>query len=160
MRRIPGTTLWRVLGVLLLAQLFPACSLFFTPPSVEIVGVELVSLGLSSGQAKVTLEVTNEGSRTLRVRGFLYDIQVREGTTDVGWESLAEGFYDEEIEIPGEGVVRASIPVPFQYAALGAALRSFLFQGEVPYRLSGEVWLGGSRLGVQVPFRSEGVLKP
>ena len=39
-------------------------------------------------------------------------------------------------------------------------LQSFLSEGEVPYRLRGEVWLGGSSVGLQIPFRSRGRLRP
>ena len=52
------------------------CASFLSPPSVEIVGVELVAVGLTEGLAEVTLEVGNEGMRDLNVRGIIYDLQV------------------------------------------------------------------------------------
>jgi LEA14-like dessication related protein len=127
---------------------------------VEIVGVELSSLGLSSGVAEVTLEVTNEGSRELDIRGFLYELEVQDIGEDGDWHKVAEGFFDHALSIPGKEIRTVSVPVPFEYSGLGAALRSFLAEGEVPYRISGEVWIGGSRLGLQIPFRSRGVLQP
>jgi LEA14-like dessication related protein len=150
----------RKVVVLLSVGGLTGCALFFSAPEVEIVGVELASLGLSSGVADVYLEVTNESSRTVDLRGLLYELEVRDLGDDGEWVSLAEGFFDHQVSIPGRGVEEVRIPVPFEYAALGAALRSFLAEGEVPYRIRGEVWVGGGGLGLQIPFRSRGTLKP
>jgi LEA14-like dessication related protein len=136
------------------------CALLYSAPGVEIVGVELSSLGLSSGVAEVILEVTNESSRVLDIRGFLYEMEVRDLGEDGSWHPLAEGFFDHDLSIPGREVREVRVPVPFEYAGLGAALRSFLADGEVPYRILGEVWIGGSGVGLQIPFRNQGVLKP
>ena len=136
------------------------CALFYSSPEVEIVGVELSSLGLSSGVAEVTLEVTNKGSREMEIRGFLYELEVRDLGEDGEWHQLAEGFFDHELSIPGKQMREVAVPVPFEYSGLGAALRSFLAEGEIPYRVRGEVWIGGSGIGLQIPFRSRGVLKP
>ena len=148
------------LAAVLLATLLQGCALFFQAPAVEIVDVEIVSLGLTSGTAEVVLEVTNESGRQMDIRGFLYEIEVKGPEEKEGWASLAEGFYSHELSIPGRETQRVRVPVPFQYSALGVAVRSFLSEGEVPYRLKGEVWIGGSSLGLQIPFRSQGVLRP
>lgn len=158
-----SASLFRFLRPFLLAvTLVPAggCALLFSPPSVEIVGVELVSLGLTSGTAAVTLELSNEGSRKIDILGFNYELEVRDSEGDAGWKRLAGGFHSERIVLPGEQVQRVTLPVPFEYKALGAALRSFLALGEVPYRLQGEVSVKGWGMGLDVPFHSEGVLKP
>lgn len=141
-------------------SLLGGCALFFKPPSVEIVDVNVISLGLTSGTAEVVLDLTNEGRRQMDIRGFLYEVEVKGNEREEGWTSLAEGFFSEEVSIPGRETRRVKIPVPFQYSALGAAVRSFLAEGEVPYRLRGEVWLGGEGMGLQIPFRDQGVLKP
>ena len=150
----------RAAGLLLAAGLMQGCALFYRAPSVEIVDVEVVALGLTSGTAEVVLDVTNEGGRQMDIRGVGYKIEVKDPRDDGGWDSLAEGFYRQELSIPGKETRRVRIPVPFQYSALGTAVRSFLSEGEVPYRLNGEVWLGGSSVGLQIPFRTRGVLKP
>jgi LEA14-like dessication related protein len=148
------------LVIVSLSTLFQGCALFYRAPAVEIVDIEILSLGLSSGTAEVVLDVTNEGRRQMEIRGFLYEIEVKDPREDGGWASLAEGFFPQELSIPGSETRRVAVPVPFQYAALGAAVRSFLSEGEVPYRLKGEVWIGGDGLGLQIPFRDQGVLKP
>ena len=151
---------WKPLTATVALGLLAGCALFFKAPSVEIVDVNIVSLGLTSGTAEVVLDVTNDGGRQMDIRGFLYEVEVRGQEDDGGWTSLAEGFFSEEVSIPGRETRRVRIPVPFKYSALEAAVRSFLAQGEVPYRLNGEVWLGGSGMGLQIPFRDKGVLKP
>ncbi len=146
-------------GAFLLSVL-QACALLAKPPSVEIVGVEVLELGLRSGRVEVTLDVENDQSRLMEIRGFLYEIQVRGPEDDAEWTILAEGFHTHALEIPGNETRRVAVPVPFQYDALENAVRSLLAQGEIPYRMRGEVWLGGSGLGLQVPFRSSGTLRP
>lgn len=149
----------RVLAWVGLAGLTQGCALFYQAPKVEIVGVEVISLGLSSGTVEVILEVNNDGSRQMNIRGFLYEIDVKGPEKGAEWATLAEGFHDQSLSIPGREIQKVRVPVPFEYAALGDALRSLLSSGEIPYRLKGEVWLGGSSLGLQFPFRHEGVLK-
>ena len=136
------------------------CALLYQPPAVEIVEVEVVSLGLTSGIAEVALEVTNESGRVMDIRGFLYEIEVMGPDEGARWVTLAEGFHDQTLVIQGRVTEEVRIPVPFEYSALGDAIRSLFSSGEIPYRLKGEVWLGGPTLGLQIPFRHEGVLKP
>ncbi|MFC1575134.1 LEA type 2 family protein [Gemmatimonadota bacterium] len=150
----------RLFSLALALAALQGCALLFTPPEVRIVGVELATLGLSSGTAEVVLEVTNNGSRNMAIQGFAYALEVREGANEEGWKMLTEGFHSQEVSLSGNEVRRVRVPVPFEYEALGTALRSFLSRGEVPYRLSGEVRIGSSGMGLQVPFRSQGVLKP
>lgn len=150
----------RAAGLFLSAGMLQGCALFFSAPAVEIVDVQVLSLGLTSGTAEVVLDLTNEGKRQMDIRGFLYEIEVRGPDGGEDWVSLAEGFQDQEISIAGHETRRVAISVPFQYSAVGAALRSFLSEGEVPYRLRGEVWMGGGRSGLQLPFRSQGVIRP
>ena len=147
-------------SLLFLVGTLQGCAMFFRAPAVEILAVEIVSLGLTSGTVEVTLEVTNEGSRRMDLRGVLYEVEVRGPAEDEGWVSLAEGFHDQEISIGGKETQTLTLPVPFQYSAVGVALRAFLSEGEVPYRLKGEVWMGGASSGLQLPFRSQGVIKP
>ena len=150
----------RPLAVVFILGAVQGCALFFQAPAVEIVDVNIQSLGLSSGTAEVVLDVTNQGKRQMDIRGFLYEIEVRGPADEADWAPLAEGFHNQELTIPGKETLRVRVPVPFQYSALGVALQSFLAEGEVPYRLKGEVWFGGSSVGLQIPFRNRGSIRP
>lgn len=164
MRRIHGFPdlgkVQRVVPLVLAGGFLAGCALFFRAPAIELVEIKILSLGLTSGTAEVVLEVTNEGGREMEIRGFLYELEVRGPGEERGWTSLAEGFFDQELSIPGRETRRVSVPVPFNYSALGVALRSLLSEGEVPYRLRGEAWFGGASSGLQIPFRAKGVLAP
>jgi LEA14-like dessication related protein len=154
-----GKTLALVVATALLGTL-PGCAFFYKAPSVEIMEVQVTSLGLSSGTAVVALGVTNQSGREMSIRGFLYLVEVKAPGVDGSWTTLAEGFFDHALVIPGHETEAVNVPVPFEYAGLGEALRSLLSAGEIPYRVKGEVWIGGTNSGLQVPFRQEGVLKP
>lgn len=164
MTRFPdgGAVGWlpQTLTPLLFLGALQGCALFFQAPAVRIVGVEVVSLGLSSGTAEVALEVTNQGRSEMRIRGFLYQVQVKSPEDDGDWNDLAEGFHDQALAIPGRESREIRVPVPFQYSALKGAFRRLLSIGDLPYRLTGEVWMGGANLGLQIPFRSEGAFRP
>jgi hypothetical protein len=128
------------------------------PADVEIVGVEIASLGFTSGTADVMLAVTNESGGTMSIQGFLLELEVEDTEGDGGWRRLAEGFHSERLELRGGETREVVLRVPFEYAALGAAARSYLARGEVAYRVAGELWLGGDRVGIKVPFRRRGTL--
>jgi len=147
-------------GLLVGLGLLHGCALFLKAPQVQIVEVQIRSLGITSGTVEVVLDVTNDGRRQMDIRGFLYEVHVKDSGEDGAWASLAEGFFDQPLSVPGHETRRVRVPVPFEYSALGAAVRSLLSRGEIPYRLRGEVWLGGSSGGLQIPFRTEGVIQP
>lgn len=136
------------------------CASMFTPPRVDVVGVELTAVGLTEGMAEVTLEVTNEGVGNLDIRGILYELEVDTAVEGEEWITLSNGFHEGPISIPKGRTERVKVAVPFEYRTVGEAVRAFLREGEVPYRLSGEVWVGGSGIGLQLPFRTQGILGP
>jgi LEA14-like dessication related protein len=146
----------RILGLSALSLVQGCVS--FTPPSIQVVGVELVAVGITEGLVEVTLEVANQGRGDLNVKGILYDLQVNTATEGVSWETLSNGFFDGTVSILRGQRQRVTVPVSFEYRALGEAIRAFLSRGDVPYRLSGEVWVGGANAGLQLPFRMDGVL--
>ena len=158
--RRPAQQARRWILVAVLPALLSGCALFFKAPSVEIVGVSVTSLGLSSGTALVELEVTNDQRREMKIRGFLYEVEVRRSRDSGTWVSLAEGFFDRDVTLPGHETITVEVPVPFDYEGVGEALIGLLSSGEVPYRLRGEVWTGGDAAGLQIPFRDEGVIRP
>lgn len=149
----------------LLAAIFTAgCAALFLAPDVEIVGLRVTSMGVSSGTAEIELEIRNERRGDIELQGVRYRLDVRGPETEDGsdgeWMPLGEGYHTSG-DVVGEGdTIRVTVDVPFEYDAVGAAVRSFLREGEVRYRLDGEVWINGALGEYQVPLRTTGVVAP
>lgn len=134
------------------------CALFFRSPTVEILDVRVVSLGFNSGTAEVVLEVENPNHYRLEVRelSYLLEIEQRANT----WLRLAEGLSSERVELPRRSSQRVTVRVPFDYGAVGAALRSWWNTGEVSYRITGDVKARGPGGERDLPFRARGQMGP
>lgn len=166
-RRGPAARLWaaRLPTLLLLGLLLPGCALFMAEPRVTLADVRVVQLGITGGTARVELEVENPNRFDLSVRTLAYRLEVADGPAGEGgeerWLPLAE---EEEVErdltAPAGRTVRVEIPVEFQYRALGAAVRSFLADGEIRYRVRGTVRVDGPLGERRLPFASNGRMTP
>lgn len=143
-----------VLGLAVLSS----CAPRLRRPSVEVLAVRVTSLGLAGGTVDVDLEVVNPNARQIRIRRVDYDLQVAVGAED--WESLTRGSTPEAVTLPARDTVMVTVPVPFEYEALGAALRSLLREGQLRYRLLGEVLAGSAGLEFRRSFEARGRLGP
>lgn len=140
-----------------------ACALFYQAPEVRIVGLRVASLGITSGTAELELEITNPNSGDVDVRGFRYRLDVRRPSdeeADDPWTPLGEGYHRTGATLAGGETSRVTVEVPFEYEAVGAAVRAFLREGEVGYRLEGELRIHGGLGEYDVPLRQTGVLSP
>jgi LEA14-like dessication related protein len=145
---------------LALVVLLTACSLVFTEPSIRVAGVRVASLGLTSGTAEVVLEVDNPNGYDLEVRGFDYRLQVVDDGAPDGWRELSAGEWPDTVRLPSRDTLQVTIPVPFDYTALGSALNAIMATGGVDYQVSGETRVGGPTGEYHVPFRQRGTLRP
>lgn len=149
---------------LLAALALGGCAAFFQAPEVRVVGLRVVSLGVTSGTAELALEIWNENRSSLEVRGVRYRLDVRgpddaeEGSSE--WMRLGEGYHRSKTVVGAGDTTRVRIEVPFQYDAVGAAVRAFLRDGEVRYRLDGELRINGALGEYQVPLRTTGAVSP
>lgn len=149
--------------LLLLAGLLPlsGCALFAKEPRVTIADVEVVSLGLLGGRARVALLIHNPNRFDLEVRSFAYRLDVADGLPgeEESWSQLAsQEELVQQIRIPGREQVEVEVPVDFGYAAVGSALRSLLVEGQVRYRVEGSVRVRGPVGEHTLPFRGRGAL--
>ena len=134
-----------------LACLAASCTLLTaTPPSAEVVRVELRSADLLDQQLGVTLCVTNPNDSTLAFR------QVRVAV-DIAGAPLADSVSETPVTLPPH----SSVPVPFAVALtqrnLGTQLLDVVNSGALAYRVHGSVQLTGS-LGITFPFSRSGRL--
>ena len=123
-----------------------------TPPSVEVMDVRLLGIGLTGQQLAVTLCVTNPNPDEIAFRRVTADL-------DVSGSPLATGASDLSVRLPP----RSSTAVPFTVVTtvqnLGAQLLGILRTGRVDYRVHGIVGLGGA-LDITLPYSRSGQLDP
>ncbi len=135
-----------------------ACAPSLQPPSVDLVQVRVTALGLTSGQAQVSLQVANPNTRGIRLYDVDYAVDVASSAEPESWILLGEGVTEADIVLPAEDTVDIEIDLLFSYAAIGAALRSLFRTGEVDYRVRGRT--DGPFGDVNVPFESAGRFGP
>lgn len=141
-----------------LALLIPGCSFFYQDPTVRLLDVRVVGLGITSGTAEVTLEVDNPNRFALEVREFTYLLEVAEG--EDRWVELARGDVEETVRIGRRTTEAVVLPVPFQYRGAGSAIRAWLDTGQIDYRFQGELTARGPSRTMTFPVRSQGSLVP
>lgn len=148
----------RRLAALVPLLLAAGCSWMYEEPSVRILGVRVVGLGLTAGTAEVELEVDNPNRFAFEVREFGYLLEVAEG--DDRWTELTRGTAADTVRIPGRTVERVTLPVPFQYRGAGTAIRAWFETGEIRYRFRGELTARAPTRTLVLPLRSEGTIAP
>ncbi len=123
-----------------------------TPPSVAVMDVRLLGIGLTGQELAVTLCVTNPNPDEIAFRRVTADL-------DVAGSALATGASDLSVRLPP----RSSTIVPFTVVTtvqnLGAQLLDILQTGSVDYRVHGTVGLEGA-LDITLPYSRSGRLDP
>ena len=128
-----------------------ACALVTADrPTVDVMDVRLVGLGLTEQQLAVTLCVTNPNPDQLAFKRVT-------AAMDVAGLPLAEGASDVPVLLPP----RSSVAVPFTVVTtvqnIGPQLAGIVRDGGLNYRLHGTVTLAGG-LPLTVPFSKSGRL--
>ena len=123
-----------------------------TPPSVDVMDVRLVGIGLTEQRLAVTLCVTNPNANELVFRHVTADL-------DVSGAPLAAGVSDVPVRLPP----LASTTVPFTVVTtvqnIGPQLLGVIRSGTVNYRVHGTVALEGA-LGITLPYSRSGRFDP
>jgi LEA14-like dessication related protein len=150
-----------LIGTLALACIgAPACTWFVKSPSVSIVDVRVVSVGLTGATAQVALDVANPNGFNLTAEGVRYRLSFADEQAEEGWRTLAEGETEEKLVITANDTTQVRLAVPFTYATLGRALQGLLASGSLSYRLDGDVVFDAPVRNVRVPFDRRGSLAP
>lgn len=133
------------------------CFASFERPEVRLEGVRVGGIGLRGGTVYAQLQVVNPNGFTLRAQGLTYalDLAGTGGADD--WLPLAEGTFDERIDVPARDSAVVEIPIEFSYSDLSGALRSVLDRGTLDYRVSGSVRVTDP-VGRTVPYRHSGTV--
>ena len=142
-----------VLKISVLAGPVSSCALATaTPPTVQVLDIHLVDIGLTEQQLAMTLCVTNPNTSELAFRRVTVAL-------DVAGAPLANGASDLPVRLPP----LSSTPVPFTVVTtvqnLGAQLLGLARNGSLDYWVHGTVSLQGA-LGLTLPFSKSGHLDP
>ncbi len=145
----PVTTLLAVA----LAGTLGGCALATgTPPSVDVMDVRLVGVGLTEQQLATTLCVTNPNDSALAFRRVAV-------TLDVSGAPLATGSSDLPLQLPPHSSTAVPFTVVTTVQNLGPQLLGILRSGSLDYRIHGTVSLQGA-FGLTLPFSRAGQLDP
>ena len=101
-------------------------------PQVEVAGIKLSSIGLSSGTFDVTLRVDNPNRVDLHGTALT-------ATIDTKGSRFAEVDLSRAFDLPKGAAVPVVVPVTIQWSGAGAAIRELIGSGAVPYKIGGRV---------------------
>ena len=122
------------------------------PPSVDVLNVRMVGIGLTEQQLATTLCVTNPNASELAFRRVTIAL-------DVSGFPLATGESDLPIRLPPLSSTAVPFTVVTTVQNLGPQLLGILRGGSLDYRVHGTVSLQGG-LGLTLPFSRSGRLDP
>jgi LEA14-like dessication related protein len=147
-------------SVVLAAATATGCALFFENPTVTIADVRVTSVTLVGGTAEASLNVVNPNGFTLTAKEVRYRLAFADAQAEEGWRTLTEGETDGQVEVSPRDSASVRLELPFRFADVGRALGSLMSQGELRYRLDGEVKVDAGIRDVRVPFDRRGSFAP
>jgi len=112
-------------------------------PQVEVAGIKLSSIGLSSGTFDVTLRVDNPNSVDLHGTALT-------ATIDAKGSRFAQVDLSRAFDLPKGSAVPIVVPVTIQWSGANSAVRELIGSGAVPYRI-------GGRVTVDTPIGAKGL---
>ena len=121
----------------------------FAQPVVSLTDVQVASLGLMGGNLNVKLNVYNPNGYRLDATKLTYRLLV--DSTQLG-----NGVVDSRFTVQDKDSTTVTIPVQFNWAGLGARVRSIFNTGAVNYRVSGDVTVGTPVGNFTIPFSQTG----
>ena len=128
-----------VAGVLVLAGC-AGIGDFFKEPDLRLDHVVVRSVGLTGGTLDFVVDVHNPNSFDLQ------GTELRVGF-DVENSHLGDIDYRDDFAVQRGDTTRLTLPLRFEWAGVGSAVRAALGYGDIPYKMAGEV-------SIQTPFWS------
>jgi len=122
---------------------------YFQDPEIELDRVIVRGIGLTGGVLDLVVDVHNPN------RFDLQGTQIRLGF-DVEGAHVGDVDYRDEFAVQRGERTTLTLPVRFQWAGVGSAVRAALGYGDIPYTMKGEVSLDTPFGRRSVPFSREG----
>lgn len=142
----------RAAGVLLLAVALGSCAGLgntLKEPDVRLERVIMRDVGVRGGNLDLMVEVDNPNAFDLR------GTEVELGL-DVEGSHVGDVRYHDEFSVERGGRTTVTLPLRFEWAGVGSALRIVLSAGEIPYAMKGQIRLQTPWGAHSVPFTREG----
>ena len=121
----------------------------FKQPSFRLERVVVHDVGLQGGGLDLIVGVDNPNQFDLHGTAL-------EAGFDVEQVHLGTVRLSQDFAVKKAGVTRLTLPLTFQWAGVGTAVRSALESGEIPYSMKGQARLETPFGGYDVPFEGEG----
>jgi LEA14-like dessication related protein len=122
---------------------------YFKEPDIRLDHVTVRGIGLTGGTLDLVVDVHNPNTFDLRGIGMRVGFDVEES-------HVGDVTYSEAFVVDHDDTSRLTLPLRFEWAGVGSAVRSALGYGEIPYRMKGEVSLQTPFGRRAVPFSKEG----
>ncbi len=140
----------RMAALVLMASVASACaSLRPQPPVVDFRSVALKDVALSGATIDVVLSVKNPNPFGIDIRRLAYSLYADSTLVGIGLPL-------ERLQIPAKDSSVVRLPVSFEYRTLGMVIVQLLTQGEVNYRVKGDVTVGTPVGELNRPFDATG----
>ena len=121
----------------------------FKDPIVSFKDLRVRGLGLTGGSLDAYLSVYNPNGFRLDATRLTYNVKV-------GDNPLGTGALDSRFTVQNKDSTTVRIPIDFTYLGIGAAARSMMNQGSVPYTVTGDVTVTTPVGNFTVPYTGSG----
>ena len=140
----------RALAFAVFAALATGCaSLRPESPTLDFRSVALKDVALSGATIDVVLAVRNPNAFGIDIRRLAYSLYADSTLVGTG---LPMGL----LQVPAHDSSIVRLPVSFEYRSLGLVLVQLITQGEVNYKIKGDVTVGTPIGDFNRPFESSG----
>jgi LEA14-like dessication related protein len=118
-------------------------------PEVELEQVVVRDVGVRGGSLDLLVGVENPNAFDLR------GTEVALGF-DVQGSHVGDVRYADDFSLNSGGRTTLTLPLRFEWAGVGSALRTALSQGDIPYEMKGQITLQTPWGAQSVPFTRQG----
>ena len=118
-------------------------------PDIRLDRVIVRDIGVRGGKLDLEVEVANPNGFDLRGTELALGL-------DVEGSHVGDVRISDEFSVDRNGSTSLTLPLRFEWAGVGGALRTALSQGEIPYQMKGELSLQTPWGAHSVPFTKTG----
>ena len=139
-------------GLLVLGAALAGCAAVgnaLRNPEVELEQVVVRDVGVRGGSLDLLVGVENPNAFDLR--GTEMELGF-----DVEGSHVGDVRYADDFSVNSGGRTTLTLPLRFEWAGVGSALRTALSQGDIPYEMKGQIRLQTPWGAQSVPFTREG----